>query len=49
MTVKRIPGSHENIFIEPNVKFLAEQIEECLVEAMPAPTNPETTLSHELV
>src|SRR6185437_9811245 len=49
VNVKHIPGSHENIFMEPNVKFLAEQIEECLIEAMPAPTKPETTLSHELV
>jgi hypothetical protein len=49
VTVKRIPGSHENIFMEPNVKFLAEKIEECLVEATPASAKPETTLSHELV
>jgi thioesterase domain-containing protein len=35
VTVKYVPGSHENIFVEPNVKFLAEQIEECLAEAMP--------------
>jgi amino acid adenylation domain-containing protein/FkbH-like protein len=46
--VKHIPGSHENIFVEPNVKFLAEQIEECLVETMPAPNPTQKTLSHEL-
>ncbi|PWU11731.1 MAG: hypothetical protein C5B50_22825 [Verrucomicrobia bacterium] len=28
--VKRIPGSHENIFLEPNVRFLAREIEACL-------------------
>jgi amino acid adenylation domain-containing protein/FkbH-like protein len=49
VTVKHIPGSHENIFMEPNVKFLAEQIEECLVETMPATTSTQKTLSHELV
>jgi thioesterase domain-containing protein/acyl carrier protein len=46
--VKHIPGSHENIFVEPNVKFLAEQIEECLVETMPATNPTQKTLSHEL-
>jgi amino acid adenylation domain-containing protein/FkbH-like protein len=49
VTVKRIPGSHENIFVEPNVKFLAEQIEECLIEAMPATTATQKAISHELV
>ena len=50
VTVKRIPGSHENIFMEPNVKFLAEQIEECLGgdDALHR-TKPKTTLTHELV
>ncbi|HEU5124960.1 MAG TPA: amino acid adenylation domain-containing protein [Verrucomicrobiae bacterium] len=33
VTIKRIPGSHENIFIEPNVKFLAEQLQASLAEA----------------
>jgi hypothetical protein len=46
--VKHIPGSHENIFVEPNVKFLAEQMEECLVETMPASNSTQKTLSHEL-
>ncbi len=32
-TIKHIPGSHENIFIEPNVKFLAEQLQASLAEA----------------
>ena len=49
VTVKHIPGSHENIFVEPNVKYLAEQIEECLVETMPAPTTTQKELSHEPV
>jgi thioesterase domain-containing protein len=49
VTVKRIPGSHENIFVEPNVKFLADQIEECLIEAMPATTATQKAISHELV
>jgi thioesterase domain-containing protein/acyl carrier protein len=31
--IKNIPGSHENIFMEPNVKYLAEQLETCLAEA----------------
>jgi amino acid adenylation domain-containing protein/FkbH-like protein len=49
VTVKHIPGSHENIFVEPNVKFLAEQIEECLVETMPASPKTQKAVSHELV
>jgi amino acid adenylation domain-containing protein/FkbH-like protein len=49
VTVKQIPGSHENIFVEPNVKFLAEQIEECLAEAMPKSAATQKNLSHELV
>jgi FkbH-like protein len=49
VSVNHIPGSHENIFVEPNVKFLAEQIEECLVEAMPAPAVTQKNFSHELV
>jgi len=31
--VRLIPGSHENIFVEPNIKFLAEQLETCLAAA----------------
>jgi amino acid adenylation domain-containing protein/FkbH-like protein len=49
VTVKHIPGSHENIFVEPNVKFLAEQMEQCLAEAMPSSAPIQKELSHELV
>lgn len=51
VAVKHIPGSHENIFVEPNVKYLAEQIEECLAEAMPATVKTQNlpTPTHELV
>jgi thioesterase domain-containing protein len=49
VTVKHIPGSHENIFVDPNVKFLAEQIEELLSEAMPDSATTQKNLSHELV
>jgi amino acid adenylation domain-containing protein/FkbH-like protein len=49
VSVKHIPGSHENIFVEPNVKFLAEQMEECLAEAMPVSAATQKNLSHELV
>jgi FkbH-like protein len=31
--VKPIPGSHENIFMEPNVKQLAKELETCLAQA----------------
>jgi amino acid adenylation domain-containing protein len=31
--VRIIPGSHESIFTEPNVRFLAEDVTECLSEA----------------
>jgi FkbH-like protein len=47
--VKHIPGSHENIFVEPNVKFLGDQIEACLAETRPAPVPTQKTLTHELV
>ncbi|HWD93513.1 MAG TPA: amino acid adenylation domain-containing protein [Verrucomicrobiae bacterium] len=47
--VKHIPGSHENIFVEPNVKFLAEQMEECLTEGAPSASPTQKILSHELV
>jgi thioesterase domain-containing protein len=40
VSVKRIPGSHENIFIEPNVKFLAARLETCLAEARRTATTP---------
>jgi thioesterase domain-containing protein len=49
VTIKDIPGSHENVFVEPNVKFLAEQIEECLVETMPVTAATQNNLTHELV
>jgi amino acid adenylation domain-containing protein/FkbH-like protein len=47
--VKHIPGSHENIFVEPNVKFLARTIEECLRAESAASGTRIQTLSHELV
>jgi thioesterase domain-containing protein len=31
--IRRIPGAHENIFMEPNVKYLAAQVQACLAEA----------------
>jgi amino acid adenylation domain-containing protein/FkbH-like protein len=40
VSVKRIPGSHENIFIEPNVKSLAARLEACLAEARRAAPSP---------
>jgi thioesterase domain-containing protein len=33
VAIKHIPGSHENVFTEPNVKFLAEALETSLAEA----------------
>jgi thioesterase domain-containing protein len=36
LTVRRIRGSHENIFMEPNVQFLARELERCLAEATKA-------------
>jgi FkbH-like protein len=36
VSVDRIPGSHENIFIEPNVKSLAARLETCLAKSRPA-------------
>jgi thioesterase domain-containing protein len=30
VTVKGIPGSHENIFMEPNVQYLARELSKCL-------------------
>ncbi len=50
--VKLIPGSHENVFMEPNVKYLANAMEECLAASMPAKTNDDESkrnLTHELV
>ncbi|HPU56870.1 MAG TPA: alpha/beta fold hydrolase, partial [Verrucomicrobiota bacterium] len=41
VSVVRIPGSHENIFIEPNVRSLARELERCLARA-------QTPASHEI-
>ncbi|HWH70138.1 MAG TPA: alpha/beta fold hydrolase, partial [Candidatus Sulfotelmatobacter sp.] len=43
--LKRIPGSHENIFMEPNVKVLAQELTTALAQAhsqgaTPAPSKP---------
>jgi thioesterase domain-containing protein len=44
VAVKLIPGSHENIFIEPHVRFLAQQLDasldECPSEAQPTLHEP---------
>ncbi|MBC8096412.1 MAG: amino acid adenylation domain-containing protein, partial [Akkermansiaceae bacterium] len=42
VTIKHIPGSHENIFIEPNVKFLAEQLQASLAETQNAAVQNHT-------
>ena len=34
VTVKRIPGSHESIFMEPNVQWLARELASDLAAAM---------------
>jgi thioesterase domain-containing protein len=39
VTVKLIPGSHENIFMEPNVKFLALALTAALSEAQERPAS----------
>jgi thioesterase domain-containing protein len=49
VTVRYVPGSHENIFVEPNVKFLAEQIEQCLADSNPPRIESQKILTHELV
>jgi thioesterase domain-containing protein len=33
VSIKQVPGSHEDIFIEPHVKSLAEQVQLSLEEA----------------
>jgi thioesterase domain-containing protein len=33
IVVKQIPGSHENIFLEPNVRSLAAELANALVQA----------------
>jgi thioesterase domain-containing protein len=40
VAVRRIPGSHENIFIEPNVSFLAKEVEDCLAAARSSARQP---------
>lgn len=45
--IRYIPGSHENIFMEPHVKVLAERLEQCLAEAQ-EPRIKQETLSHGL-
>jgi hypothetical protein len=40
VSVLRIPGSHENIFIEPNVRSLARELEGCLARARAAADAP---------
>jgi thioesterase domain-containing protein len=44
VTVKHLTGSHENIFVEPNVKSLAETIEGCLAHPVPGRSNTKTTV-----
>jgi thioesterase domain-containing protein len=43
ITVKRIPGSHEGIFMEPHVRFLARELENSfpVTHATPAESFPE--------
>jgi FkbH-like protein len=38
VNIRLVPGSHENIFVEPNVQFLAKELAQCIAEA--APTVP---------
>jgi len=38
VTVKEIPGSHENIFMEPNVRYLAKELGKCLEQAQDTKT-----------
>ena len=48
LAVKLIPGSHENIFMEPNVRALARELADILTAAQGRPTNngaPVRTLS----
>lgn len=49
VTVKHIPGSHENVFVEPNVKSLGESIEECLAASQSLTGKTPKQLLHELV
>jgi FkbH-like protein len=44
VTITCIPGSHENIFMEPHVKCLAKELEACLSQATGHPSH-----SHALV
>jgi thioesterase domain-containing protein len=45
VAVKIIPGSHENIFVEPNVKCLATELEACLASARAASEKSGETTS----
>jgi hypothetical protein len=45
VTVKEIPGSHENIFVEPNVQWLADELTRCLAAAA-TPEQSEHTASN---
>jgi len=47
--VRHVPGSHENIFVEPNVRFLAEQIEQCLADSVSARIETQKIPAHEPV
>jgi len=38
VVVKPIPGSHENIFMEPNVRYLAKELGKCLEQAQDTKT-----------
>lgn len=38
VSVRQIPGSHENIFVEPNVRFLAQELNASLAAARATPT-----------
>jgi len=39
--VIKIPGSHENIFMEPNAQCLARELRRCLEEAQEQPSKRE--------
>jgi amino acid adenylation domain-containing protein/FkbH-like protein len=45
VSVQRIPGSHENIFMEPNVRVLASELNRLLQQAQTSsPTKPGSSL-----
>src|SRR5262249_28658646 len=43
VTVRYIPGSHENIFMEPNVRVLASELAGLIAEAPLCGANPKGT------